>query len=710
MKKLPIVMLFLFELSSAQMPNLLKDISPGSASSSLYGFTTLANNDVIFYTSTATPTTNTGVWVTNGSTAGTVLLRNLFYCSDFIPYQSKHYFGVRLNGQALWRTDGTFAGTDSLLTPGIIQASGFRTANNTLFFQGHHSATSLNNNSLWRSDGTALGTYSLVDNTYSGLQFYPSLNNVLLFSVTSSSLGTELWRSDGTASGTYMLKDIWSGAGSSSPIALGIYNNMLFFTAIDPVNGRELWRTDGTAVGTILLKDIFPGTASGNLQRFNPSTNGAYFFADNSTQGNELWFSDGSSANTQMVQDLTPGSNSTFPFEMTFFANNAYFLLSNKLYKTNGTSAGTSSISIIPSYSIPSSAYFSVLDSKPYVLNNEIYFGSVKLDSWTSATDTVFLNKSDPNLNTLSIVSKIHYTNTSTPFPTGNRTSSLVASRFLYHLGIAPGMHDLIIFNTITNQNKIYHSLGYNNPSSILNSIVFYNQPIGSKLYFPYQNNDSEPGYINLNNDSLYLLKNIKPSGTSFDCPSSSTVFTWRHGVFTLNNRYYFMANNPNYGVEFFETDFTPNGTFMLKDINPGIGDFYAHNNCQNYVIHQTSNNIYFIGNDGASGNELWSFINSPNNPPPPPTTTTSINEDLYFTQGLNIFPNPVERTLNVESTENIRDVLIFNALGEVVTNTHIELSNTSAQIDLQNFSNGIYFARITTNKGQLTKKFIKGD
>lgn len=711
MKKLSIVMLFLFELSSAQMPNLLKDISPGSASSKIYDFYTLPNNDILFI-ATATPSTQTGIYKSDGSTAGTIMLRNLQNCSPVTPYLSKNYFLARSNGHILWRTDGTVSGTDSILTPSLAGGSSLSQVNNLLFFAGVTNFNSNTNKSLWRSDGTSAGTFSLVDNSYSGLKFFNTVNNTLLFSVTSSSLGGEMWRSDGTNAGTFMLKDIWAGAGTSNPIELGIYNNMMFFLASDPINGRELWRTDGTAGGTILLKDIFPGTAGSGIQKIMIANNGVYFYADNSINGSELWFSDGTSTNTQMVADLTPGNgSSTSVGPLVLNNNDAFFYFSNKIYKTNG-SVITASLSSAPSYTLQQGESCNLMDSKPLIYNNELYYFTRRNSSWSGSSDSLILNKASLNLTLSAQVFNTEFVNNI--FATQTAYAEIINSRVLFYNTLSWGNFELILYNLNNNQLKKYPSLGINHVGGP-NTTIYYNKLVGNKLYFPHTLNDIEPAYIDFSKDSIVQLKNIEPTGSAYICANSSSYMhvAWRHEIFSLGNKHYFTASNTNYGVEFYETDFTPTGTFLLKDIYPGSTGFFstAGGLCPSYFVYQTSNNIYFLANEGSNGDELWSFINSPNNPPPPPpTTTTSINEDLYFTQGLNIFPNPVERTLNVESTENIKDVLIFNALGEVVKNTHIQLSNTSAQIDLQNISNGIYFARITTNKGQLTKKFIKGD
>lgn len=77
-------------------------------------------------------------------------------------------------------------------------------------------------------------------------------------------------------------------------------------------------------------------------------------------------------------------------------------------------------------------------------------------------------------------------------------------------------------------------------------------------------------------------------------------------------------------------------------------------------------------------------------------------NFDIF--KEVNVFPNPTKNTLNIQTKNNfeLKEIIIFNVLGKKVLN-----SNNST-IDISSFSNGLYFAKIITNKGFITKKLIK--
>ena len=77
-------------------------------------------------------------------------------------------------------------------------------------------------------------------------------------------------------------------------------------------------------------------------------------------------------------------------------------------------------------------------------------------------------------------------------------------------------------------------------------------------------------------------------------------------------------------------------------------------------------------------------------------------NFDIF--KEVNVFPNPTKNTLNIEISNNfeLKKIIIFNVLGKKV------LQSKTSTIDISSFSKGLYFAKIITNKGFITKKLIK--
>src|SRR5216117_3490511 len=288
---------------------LVKDIddSFNTAAGSSPGPFVEAGGTVFF---TANDGTSAGLWRTDGTAAGTVMVKalgahdltnvngTLFFASGFSPFST---FG----SDRLWKSDGTAAGTvlvvgDSLQPPPPLRFSGFTAVNGTLFFVQDLDRLF----SLWRSDGTTEGTVLVKDiNPGAGNSLPSSLTNVngtLFFAAFHPDLGTELWKSDGTEAGTVLVKDISPGAASSGPSNLTNVNGTLFFTAFRPETGYELWKSDGTEQGTVLVKDVTPGPDSSGATPLI-GVNGVLFFRTSNPLG--LWRTDGTEAGTALIRE-----------------------------------------------------------------------------------------------------------------------------------------------------------------------------------------------------------------------------------------------------------------------------------------------------------------------------------------------------------------------------------------------------------------------
>ena len=76
------------------------------------------------------------------------------------------------------------------------------------------------------------------------------------------------------------------------------------------------------------------------------------------------------------------------------------------------------------------------------------------------------------------------------------------------------------------------------------------------------------------------------------------------------------------------------------------------------------------------------------------------------------LYPNPTRGLLNIEfdNIDNkISSVSVVNVLGDKIYNDNLDnkTSKYSSQIDLSKYSNGIYFIRLKTKDGFVTKKLI---
>lgn len=278
------------------------------------------------------------------------------YPRDFVSAGTVAFFTASgpSYSRALWVTDGTTRGTVLLKADGAWQKPAVLRGGDdvsVLFF-----ARNLGGGwDLWKSDGTPAGTVSLVQFGGSVPSAIAVDRGTAYFTANDSVHGTELWRSDGSVEGTTVVSDIAPGAVSGVPSGaadLVIIEGKVFFTAIDPaaetsVDIAALWISDGTAAGTRLVK----GGYSYDGFAYHPAFGGRgmYFFAAHHVdgeRGRQLWRSDGTEAGTEVIasSDLRLPAPSIFVSEVppTFELGGSVLFFSNdSLWRTDGTAAGT---------------------------------------------------------------------------------------------------------------------------------------------------------------------------------------------------------------------------------------------------------------------------------------------------------------------------------------------------------------------------------
>lgn len=112
---------------------------------------------------------------------------------------------------------------------------------------------------------------------------------------------------------------------------------------------------------------------------------------------------------------------------------------------------------------------------------------------------------------------------------------------------------------------------------------------------------DSTHGYelwcYNFVKEKAVITKDITPgTGSSFD--KQDTVNKLPFIIFM--DKFYFVANHPDYGKELWCTNGTDTGTVMIKDINPGPGS----SGITGFAVDEDY--IYFAADDGVHGSEIW--------------------------------------------------------------------------------------------------------
>ncbi|HSN85659.1 MAG TPA: hypothetical protein VL025_02825, partial [Thermoanaerobaculia bacterium] len=351
--------------------------------------------------------TNAALWVSDGTAAGTTLLRTFFRYTDSIhsleTAGGKLFFIAQdsVNGDELWVSDGTAAGTRTVTR--FVPEHPFRMTKplgRYLYFTADDVE---HGTELWRSDGTAAGTVRVTEFGYhqpfSG-EREPILESQIeaageraVFLATDGLNGFEYWSTSGTPESTTRVADpcplsdctnldepntrlllasagdrvvlrmydeqhnatAWSTDGTPSGTVRLLDAQMQSrpFALSGPVfffAGGDLWRTDGSPEGTRRYADL----ESPNRPPFDPQEIAAYkgriyFNVDSPAYGQELWASDGRPGGTALVADVFPGLQpSSGPHDLTAFGDRLLFFATQNgtadLWQSSGTAASTAAL------------------------------------------------------------------------------------------------------------------------------------------------------------------------------------------------------------------------------------------------------------------------------------------------------------------------------------------------------------------------------
>jgi ELWxxDGT repeat protein len=635
----------------------VKDIFPDTLKKNVQNSSNPQNLIVVngvLYFQAVSKNKGTELWKSDGSTVGTMLVKDInpdTLNSDpqqFIDLNNTLYFVASntASGDELWKTNGTEAGTvivKEINTSGGASITFMTKFNNKLYF----SADNGTGNELWVSDGTAGGTVLLKDiNPKSGISpSFPSLfteyKGKLYFTASNGTDGYELWVTDGTATGTVQVKDINPGSAGAEPTLYTVANNLLFFLAQNTTTGNELWKSDGTAAGTVMVKDIYAGSISSSPRYLTAHNNLLIFSAEEGSYGKEPWKSDGTAAGTLQIKDIVHGTKASNPSQLLNMKGVLYFTAEstangNELFKSNGTAAGTAVVRDIisgASSSVPKNLinindvlYFSADDGSNYGrelwksngtsvgtsrvsdINAGIYasdpanFCGMNGKIYFSADDGLYgteLWKSDGTLTGNFLVKDI-YPDLGLNGPNSSNPSGLININGTLFFTATDSAHGRELWKSDGTDagTVLLKDIKTGKSSSVIGSYISYN----GKLIFAA-------------NDSINGIELWKSDGTTAGTGMITDLFPDTNKLGKLNSSYpqyfcelngklYFQATDKTNGTELWQTDGTDTGTKLVKDIMPGSykGNAYS-SNPQNLT--RVGNEIYFTAAFPGKGNEL---------------------------------------------------------------------------------------------------------
>ncbi len=345
--------------------HILKDIDPGPGDSG--GGEFHETNGVIYFKAAVGSHWNQ-LWRTDGTTSGTSLIKDFYPVASGssvlslpVDFNGLGYFiadavsGTFSTPYALWRTDGTQAGTQLVDASARINSAHFAQLGNELLFINYlGDLCATDGATTWTVSTKVTLKYQLTkDWTAIGSPFFHRFGDYVYFNGYSTadaklSDGYALapqWRTDGTEAGTTMISD-------TTESFVGADDTLLF------TDGKTLWKTDGNGAEPTQLIDLSRVRKAWIGQVV--FCNGRFYFCEYSpAHGSQLWETDGTVSGTNLVTTFDTGRDVFADVGLTVAGNALYFGIADygpkapihaddpskaigySIWRSDGTASGT---------------------------------------------------------------------------------------------------------------------------------------------------------------------------------------------------------------------------------------------------------------------------------------------------------------------------------------------------------------------------------
>lgn len=149
----------------------------------------------------------------------------------------------------------------------------------------------------------------------------------------------------------------------------------------------------------------------------------------------------------------------------------------------------------------------------------------------------------------------------------------------------------------------------------------------------------------------------------------------------------------------------------LIVDLDNDLGEIWIDGN----LIWQWQWSLGCFGTPGAitlGGINVYAWYSTGNTPLAyfddlcfEQLTYVGIVDNIEVNSNINVYPNPANDFVNVESSVNINEVKIFNNLGQIVYSQNVD--NNFVRINTEKFTTGIYHIQINSQDGIKTQKLV---
>ncbi len=503
------------------------------------------------------------------------------------------------------------------------------------------------------------------------------------------------------------------GYNGLNPSNISVFNNKLYFFGTDDLHyvDKLMYTADGSAAGVTVVKQIDTVKQWPTLRHLTMMNNLLVF--DNY---NELWKSDGTTAGTSMIKTIEVSAAN-----YVVLNNKAYFAgditnanpINDQLWQTDGTASGTTLVKTIN----PSGPAGIV---NMFVYGGKIYFNA------SDATHSSQLWVSDGTTSGTMLLKLINPTGIAYP-------SNFIAYNGKVYFSADDGVNGNQLWVTdgtpvgtvkITNINA--GSAGFQPRTMTL---------FNSKIYF-----------CGIDTGSFYQL--FSTDGTAIGTKKIKTDYTPRNGVrgfypssMAVHNGILYMAayDSLTMNDQLWSCDGTTAGTLRITSFTQGLYPSRLYS-FQNWLV-MTGNDtithsVQLYASDGTAAGTVC--------PTPPDTWSTypfypweawvPFNNALYFKGAYTYFadyqlcrfsstPSGIEQPIknNLSVYPNPSSGLVHIMLAESATNAKVEVFNSNGQLilskninhaiqttlDLTNHAKGLYVIKIQSGDNVLMNKVV---
>jgi len=258
-------------------------------------------------------------------------------------------------------------------------------------------------------------------------------------------------------------------------------------------------------------------------------------------------------------------------------------------------------------------------------------------------------------------------------------------------LGNSPKQYNFDSTSYILKNNSRRILVKYMNYGDSISEIDLTEKGIIQKVYhiaFKDENNGMIlTVYSSTETQNIYITNDGCKTFTEITKPSEN-FSKIEYAKATINKEAFYIAS--------FVTSATAGtgGSYYTKDNGKTWYKNLDNNNLRSMDFYDAENGIVTIGRDVNFKTNIFYFTGN----------TTNIREMDNMLNKINIYPNPVNNTLNYSGLKGTVSYKIFNIQGQLLLNG----TSLTNQIDVSELQNGLYILNLETEKGTFISKFIK--